>query len=267
MTVKVFSYGGGVQSTAALVLAAQDKIDYRTFLFCNVGDDSENPETLEYVEQVAKPFALANGIDLIELQKTRFGEPETLYKRITRTGSRSIEIPVRLSNGSPGNRSCTADFKIEVVDKWCREHGAKAQGATIGLGISLDEWHRMRTGSDPEKPWKHLDYPLIDMRLDRAQCMNIIIDADLPVPPKSSCYFCPFHTRRVWQEMRHKRPDLFQKACDLETLINERRHSLGRDSVWLTDKLKPLAQVTTEYQQTDMFDDEQTVCESGYCMV
>ena len=37
--LKVFSYGGGVQSTAALVLAAQGKIDYQTFLFCNVGAD------------------------------------------------------------------------------------------------------------------------------------------------------------------------------------------------------------------------------------
>src|SRR5258708_98613 len=46
--LKVFSFGGGVQSVAALVLAAQGKIDYRHFVFCNVGDDSENPATLEY---------------------------------------------------------------------------------------------------------------------------------------------------------------------------------------------------------------------------
>ena len=60
--LKVFSYGGGVQSTAALVLAAQGRIDYQTFLFCNVGADSENPETLEYVEQVARPFAARHGL-------------------------------------------------------------------------------------------------------------------------------------------------------------------------------------------------------------
>lgn len=40
MVLKAFSFDGGVQSTAALVLAAQGKPDYRTFLFCNVGDDS-----------------------------------------------------------------------------------------------------------------------------------------------------------------------------------------------------------------------------------
>jgi hypothetical protein len=31
--IRVFSYGGGVQSTAALVLAAQGVIDYHTFLW------------------------------------------------------------------------------------------------------------------------------------------------------------------------------------------------------------------------------------------
>lgn len=49
--IKVFSFGGGQQSVAALVLAAQGRIDYRTFLFANVGDDSERKGTLAYVEQ------------------------------------------------------------------------------------------------------------------------------------------------------------------------------------------------------------------------
>ena len=31
--IRVFSFGGGVQSVACLVLAAQGKIDYKTFVF------------------------------------------------------------------------------------------------------------------------------------------------------------------------------------------------------------------------------------------
>lgn len=37
------SYGGGVQSTAVLVLAAQRRLSVATFLFANTGDDSEDP--------------------------------------------------------------------------------------------------------------------------------------------------------------------------------------------------------------------------------
>jgi len=70
MSLRTFSFGGGVQSTAALVLASQSKIDFQTFLFANVGADSENPATIEYVEKFSKPFAGAHGIELIELQRT-----------------------------------------------------------------------------------------------------------------------------------------------------------------------------------------------------
>ncbi len=264
--LKVFSYGGGVQSTAALVLAAQGKIDYKTFLFCNVGDDSENPETLNYVHEIALPYAKMHGLDLIELQHTRFGEIETLYERLTRPESHSVGIPVRMSgNGAPGNRNCTLDFKIRMVAKWTKQHGATAaQPAMIGLGISLDEFQRMRT--DSGIPHEKLVYPLIDLRLDRQQCTNIIHAAGLPVPPKSACWFCPFHSLRTWQEMRQNQPVLFEKAADLEVLINQRRTTLGKDPVWFTRKLKPLAQVTTDLSQDSLFEEDDT-CESGYCMM
>ncbi len=264
MMLKVFSYGGGVQSTSALVLAAQGKIDYRTFLFCNVGADSENPATLEYVERVASPFAAQHGLELIELQKVRRnGEIDTVYRTITRPETRSVGIPIHMSNGAPGNRSCTLDFKIRIVDRWLRQHGAKTHGATVGLGISLDEFQRMR--SESGQAWKTLDYPLIDMRIDRAQCQQIIQRAGLPIPPKSSCWFCPYHSRRAWQALRDEAPGLFQRAVELEQLINERRATLGKDAVFLSRKCKPLPMATSEYQQFDMFEDD--ACESGYCMV
>lgn len=45
--MRVISYGGGVQSTAMIVLAAQGKLGPVTdAIFANVGDDSEHPQTL-----------------------------------------------------------------------------------------------------------------------------------------------------------------------------------------------------------------------------
>ena len=133
----------------------------------------------------------------------------------------------------------------------------------VGLGISLDEWQRMR--SDSGKPWKHLDYPLIDLRMDRAACLAVITQAGLPVPPKSSCWFCPYHSRRHWQEMREREPALFARAVALERLINERRAAQGHEAVWFSDGGKPLDQVTTAYQQASLFDEDEPPCESGFC--
>lgn len=266
MSIRVFSYGGGVQSTAALVLAAQGRIDFRTFLFCNVGDDSEHPATLRYVRDIAEPFAQAHGIEYYELRYTRRdGRQPTLYEEVM-GDNRSVDIPMRVSNGSPGNRSCTEDFKIKVVDRWLKRHGASAkQPGVIGLGISLDEFQRMRT-DDPRHPFKRKEYPLIDMRLSRQDCINIIERAGLPVPPKSSCYFCPFHRLTEWRRMKTEEPELFDRAVAIERRVNEKRAGFGRDALWLTHKLIPLDQAVAGTQHT-LFADFDDACESGFCMV
>ena len=306
MTLRVVSYGGGVQSTCLLVLAAQGKIDYRTFLFCNVGDDSEHPDTIKYVHEVAMPYAKEHGIELVELQKTRLGQPDTLYQELIRPGSRSIGIPVHMFNGGPGTRRCTATFKIKVVDKELKRrdttreikalrkavlkrYGVRKMDeeivnrlkldldnffqehepfAHVGIGISLDEFQRVKPNLDPDTLyWKVNTFPLIDLRMDRQDCINVIKQAGIPVPPKSSCYFCPFHSARTWQHMRNNEPDLFQKTVELENIVNERRAMLGKEKVWFSSKLKPLEKVTTDLEQGSLFDDGDIGCDSGYCFL
>lgn len=258
--LRVFSFGGGRQSMAALVLAAQGRLDFHTFAFCNVGDDSENPATLDYYREHAIPFAARHGLDLIELHRQRRdGTPETLLGRIHRVAL-SVPIPARMANGAPGNRQCTIDFKVRLVDKWLKAQGAVKRGAEVGLGISLDESHRMRD-ADPEAPWKRLAYPLVDLRLRAADCVAIVREAGLPEPPRSSCWFCPFHTLGAWAEQRRTRPDLFEQSVALERTINEKRAKMGRDPVFFTSRLVPLDEAITG-DQTEMFDS----CESGYCM-
>lgn len=262
MTIRTFSNGGGVQSTAALVLSAQRQIDYPIHLFANVGDDSEHPATLAYVRDVAMPYAAAHGIEFVELRKSPAGKERTLYGVLTRDGSRSINIPMRMNTtGAPGTRSCTSDFKIRRIAAWLKVRGATTdQPAITGLGISLDEYQRMRL--DSGIAWQRLEYPLIDLRLSRQDCMNIIERAGLPIPPKSSCWFCPFHSLTEWRRLKEHEPALFQKSADLERLINDRRAALGRDPMWLTRMLVPLEQAVQGTQHELDFD----ACESGYCM-
>lgn len=256
---RLFSFGGGVQSTAALVLAAQGKIDYRAFVFANVGDDSENPATLAYVRDHAGPFAKSVGIELLTLQKRRRdGSTETLLGRINRS-QKSIPIPVRMSNGAPGNRQCTFDFKIRLIAQELKRRGAtKEVPGTVGLGISVDEIHRART--DSGIAWELLAYPLLDLHLNRQDCLSLIREAGLPQPPKSSCWFCPFHDTRTWQKMRVEDPDMFQRAAALEDTINMKRGRMGRDRVFFSSRGRPLAEAIQETGQIEM-----EGCDGGYC--
>lgn len=66
--LKIISYGGGVQSTALIVLAIQ-KIDFDFALFSNVGDDSETPGTLEYIRNVIRPYCEKYNFLIYETKK------------------------------------------------------------------------------------------------------------------------------------------------------------------------------------------------------
>lgn len=263
MQLRCFSSGGGVQSIAALVLSAEGAIDFPIHLFSNVGDDSEYPDTLRYVRKVAMPYAEKHGIEFREIVKMPRGQERTLYGVLTRDGSRSINIPMRMNDtGAPGTRSCTSDFKIRRIAAIQKELGATNEKPAItGLGISLDEFQRART--DSGIAWQTLEYPLIDLRLTRQDCVNIIARAGLPIPPKSACWFCPFHSMTEWRRLKEHQPDLFAKSAALEMLINDRRAALGRDPMWLTRSLVPLEQAIQGTQHELDLDD---ACESGFCM-
>lgn len=265
--MKVFSFGGGVQSMSALVLSAQKTLDYTHFVFSNVGDDSENPDTIAYVRDVAIPYAVGNGLEIVQVTRQRKeGQPATLLQHALQSKN-SIPIPMYI-NGKPASRICTGDWKINVVNKWMRENAgaSKKNRVAVGVGISVDESHRMRT-DDPEKyPYTITEYPLIDLRLNRNDCMNIISRAGLPIAPKSSCWFCPFKKKHEWTEMRQTHPHLFAQAIELEDITRKRLPNYK--SVFLTAAGVPLDQAVP-HASLNMFagdDGNWDFCESGYCM-
>lgn len=262
--MRVFSFGGGVQSTAVLVLAAQGQVQYDAFVFANVGDDSENPGTIQYMNEVSRPFAERHGITIEEVKYTRRdGSTPTLLDRI-HSDLRSVPIPMRVIDGRPGRRTCTGDFKIKPIAKWMKQHGATAENPfTAGLGISLDEFGRMRTSSGFD--FQTLEYPLIDRRITRTECIRLVTQAGLPVPPKSSCWFCPYHRKAEWSAMRREQPEQFAASVAVERLLNERSQALGRLPVFLSGHGRPLDQAIGHQAKMDFDQDDN--CDGGYCGV
>lgn len=174
--IRINSFGGGVQSVAALVLQAQGRINYDYFIFSNVGEDSENPATISYFRDHVIPFARQNNIAIEETRKLLRGKPISLYEQLMRE-DKSIKIPMRLNSGAFGLRACTYGFKVLVVARWVRLRGHRE--AVIGLNISTDEIHRARF-----PVWEKIagiqqikEYPLIDLGISRNDCIRIIAEA------------------------------------------------------------------------------------------
>lgn len=268
---RVFSFGGGRQSMAVLVAQSLGLLPYTFdyFVFANVGAKAEKPATLRYLNEVAKPYAERHGIKLIETERiNRQGKPVDLYE-YTMAADKSVPIPVYMAGGAPGNRTCTTDWKIKVIDRWVKGM-ASGLRVEIGLGISLDEVERMKVSQWSDRQagkegrplgyWKRPVYPLIDLRWFVNDCVNLIESAGLPLPVKSSCWFCPFQSRSQWVDMRRSDPDLFDRALGLEARINQTREHLGRDSVYLHRALQPLDQAVSS--QMSLFPDDDC---TGYC--
>lgn len=262
--LRVISYGGGVQSTAMIVLATQGKIDADLAVFANVGPHSESTHTLAYLPHITA-WAAERGVSIVERRWVdRTGRARDLYDDLV-GDNRTIPIPVYMAGGAPGRRQCTARYKIEVVGRYLRELGATADNpAVVHVGISTDEWQRVNTRR--AQPWEIPTYPLIELGLSRQDCANIITEAGLPVPGKSSCWFCPFRGPRRWAEDRRDRPEQFAAGVALEERLNEKRATLSKDPVFLTPTLRPLADLVEaqpELFPTGTFNDGE--CDEGYC--
>ena len=255
--MKVFSFGGGVQSTAALVLAAQGKIDYKTFLFADTGD--EHPETYEYMENVHIPYAKANGLEIRVLKKTwKDGSQYSILEHIDRLKS-AIPIPVYLDSGKPWQRQCTVDWKIKTIGKELKKLGAtKENPALVGMGISVDELQRAKPSS---LEWETLEFPLLDLLIRREDCRRIVQEAGLPPAPRSACFYCPYHSTEYWRDLREEQPALFERAIQLEDTLSERTQKKFGTKVhlWRKGSLRSL----DDQQRFDW--DEPDTCDSGHC--
>ena len=110
-------------------------------------------------------------------------------------------------------------------------------------------------------------YPLVDKRMTRQDCLDAIVNAGLPVPEKSGCYYCPFNSTERWRHLLDHYPDLFDKAVTLE------EHSKHFPGQRLTDQMfRERGQVTLrEYREQLILGKEVALIPDGaacggYCM-
>ncbi len=221
--MRFISLGAGVQSCAMVLLADEGKIDADVALFADTG--SERPETYAYLRDVLLPRAK------IPIKWIGWGRP--LEER------KLVGVPTfTLIDGKKGHRrrTCTDHTKIRIVRRWLRSHNVTH--AACMLGFTTDEADRM---FDSDVKWVENRYPLIDMGMSRADCERFFVERGLPIPPKSSCYFCPFHDARYWLEMRENDPISFAKACRAEEI----------SGTFLTVVRVPLARAVDTMQAQD----------------
>ena len=235
----IISYGGGVQSTALVVLAMQrgwqiDEIVHVDLL------DAEAPNTREYVKYFTKWLRETHRRDITVIQRDLYGD---MLARPAFTPA-----PWRARDGSfMLRRQCTRQYKVEPIRRYLYDR-YKRERIGLMLGISVDEFHRMRESD--AKRIEHL-YPLVDERLTRNDCRAILERAGLTPPPKSSCWFCPYRSARSQSELLKQYPTLREMGEELERRINEERRKRGKDEIAVL--------------RADAAEEQADFCEEGFC--
>jgi hypothetical protein len=234
----VISYGGGVQSTALVIMAMRRQWQVDEIVHVDLLD-AESPRTREYVEYFRNWLRDEYGREITVIESDLYGD------MLARPGF--TPVPWRARDGSfILRRQCTREYKVAPIQRYLTERYPQGR-ISLMLGISVDEYHRMRDSSN--RRIDHI-YPLVDERLTRWHCRQIIEQEELILPWRSSCWFCPYRSAGSQWELVSQYPRLKEMAQALEGRINTARIERGKPEI-------VVLRASGEGQQD--------FCEEGFC--
>ena len=249
--MKIISLGAGVQSTTLVLLAHHKEI--------------EPPDYAVFADTGWEPKAVYKHLDWLEsylnFPVVRVDAGNLKKNLLSNLGG--TVPPFFTSNGGMGRRQCTHEYKIRPIQKFCKPHASKNNPVISQIGISTDEWARMKPSRVQyiEHTWPLID----DLDMSRKDCMAWLEKKGYKVPPKSSCLGCPYHNDELWRDIKNNSPEEFEETCRVDDSI--RNMPKFKYQQFMHRSLKPLRDVdfrTMEEQgQLNFFIDE---CE-GMCGV
>lgn len=232
--MNIVGYGGGTNSTALLIGMHQRGIPVDLILFSDTG--GEQPHTYDYLpvmDEWLKAHAMP-GITVVRYTDQN-GDRLTLEDECLRSGT--------LPAIAYGYKKCSLKHKIGTQDKFCNNHPPCREvwdrGERITKFIGYDAGEERRRDHAivydiVDKKYKK-EYPLIDWDWFREDCIAAIQQEGLPLPGKSSCFFCPSMKKNEIRTLYHQHRDLYDRAIAIEdgaqaNLISVK--GLGRSWSW-----------------------------------
>ena len=262
--MKVISLGAGVQSSTLFLMSCLGEIE-KADVAIFADTQGEPPDVYTHLDYLSE-FGDKHGISVHRVTK---GDLLADFMQFVEgSAKRATMLPLQTRNpdtGLPGGllgRQCTRDYKLYPIRAKTRAL-LKERGETraeMWIGISTDEINRMKesTVAFAKNRW-----PLIELRMSRQDCLAWYEGKAFPKPPRSACYYCPFHSNTEWQRIRDANPDLWSQAVEIDRKV--RNFRAVRYENYLHKSRVPLdeAVLDVDVGQIDMFDNE---CE-GMCGV
>lgn len=264
--LRILCLGAGVQSTTLALMIEKGEVPM--------------VQGAIFSDTMAEPKRVYSHLDWLEKQlsypvyRVSKGDLKQDTLNAIKNNTRVAMSPFYTRNKETGKkgmmlRQCTQDYKIAPLVKEIRrllgvgyrKRIPKGSHVTQIFGISLDEVTRMRTSA---KKYFTYNYPLVDLKMTRQDCLNWMKKNNYPRPPRSACTFCPFHSNEEWRYIKEDEQE-WKKVIEFDEKI---RNGWGKikDNLYLHRSAEPLSLANLEKTKDDQLNLFENDCE-GQCGV
>lgn len=263
--MNILSFGAGMQSTALALMACENARAaskgrppvwplvpiYDIVIFCDLG--FEPPwvqKQMEFTWQACRTAGIRFEVLHTHLHEDfmeNFGERRTI----------SIPWWTLRDDGHKSRmpRNCTLDYKVNEISKFIRwevlgyRKGQRLRPEDMKthemhMGFSYEE--KQRCKDNPNKMFVN-KFPLVDMKLTRADNYAYIRDTWGLETKASACTFCPYHRNYFFQHLKEKQPKTYTKLLEVDELLRDKNPKPPMDSdLFISRSRKRIADLTLE---------------------
>jgi len=226
---RVLSYGGGVDSFAALLDSIErgEQPDVCAFVDVSDGDPTKDPTdpgewpgTYKHIREVVMPLCARLGIRFEWIDSARYPvrDARSLFAWLWARGQIPVAGPKRL---------CTTIAKVERFEAWMSDTFPR-QDVEVWIGFEAGEEGRAENDPNagvpkrskqkfnPDAARRHNRFPLIERGLCRCRAVALVRRLGYPVPRKSACMGCCYNSMTDWQTLEREAPEAFNAFAELE---------------------------------------------------
>jgi hypothetical protein len=254
--INIISLGAGRQSSYMLLEALTGKFEYKPD--CAIFSDTgcEPSYVYSYLKWLTEFVWEEFNFQIHIVSAGNLIDDTLSYINGDRKSGISIPLFVNPSK-SPIRRQCTDYYKIRPVRKQIRKMYGKVP-VRLWIGISYDEIERMKIS---QIGYIENYYPLVEKKINLFSIIKFYKQSNFPIPNKSSCIICPFHSMRYWQTLRDRFPEDFKVAVTFDNQIRNLKNLSG--TCYLSKSMVPLSEIY-EDNQFSLFPELLEEC-SGMC--
>jgi len=203
----ILSFGGGTDSTAAAIGMVERGEPLNHVVFADPG--SEWPRTYAHIARFSA-WLVERGYPAVEIIRRK---PAAVGAEFAVTLEAECLMRGQLPGIAYGFKSCSDKWKMQPFRAWMAHKGFT--DAVVCIGYEAGEMRRVEAAERHVETYARR-YPLVEWGWEREHCIEAIQRAGLPLPGKSSCFFCPSSKKHEILQLNREHPELMDRAIAIE---------------------------------------------------